>query len=112
MRCNIYKAIDCDVLSTHLWHHLVSLCLCLLGAKLLVHNHSHHQRGMSTIAILLGWFTCRSPAWLIANEESQTQYTTPGATGHCINTPLFFFANGIWAMLVDVCILCVPLPIS
>ncbi|KAG4419194.1 hypothetical protein IFR04_007695 [Cadophora malorum] len=40
-----------------------------------------------------------------------TQYTTPGATGHCINVPLFFFANGIWAMLVDVCILIVPIPI-
>ncbi|KAH8804479.1 hypothetical protein F5884DRAFT_407489 [Xylogone sp. PMI_703] len=40
-----------------------------------------------------------------------TQYTTPGAKGECIDVPLFFFANGIWAMLVDVCILVVPIPI-
>ncbi|OAG33888.1 hypothetical protein AYO21_12004 [Fonsecaea monophora] len=36
-------------------------------------------------------------------------YTTPGAKGHCIDVPLFFFANGIWAMLVDVCILIIPI---
>ncbi|KAK0109151.1 hypothetical protein ONS96_002976 [Cadophora gregata f. sp. sojae] len=44
-------------------------------------------------------------------EYFWTQYTTPGATGHCINVSLFFFANGIWAMLVDVCILVVPVPV-
>jgi hypothetical protein len=46
------------------------------------------------------------------NIVLQTQYTTPGATGHCIDVPLFFFANGIWTMLVDVCILIVPIPIG
>lgn len=45
-------------------------------------------------------------------EYFWTQYTTVGAEGHCINVPLFFFANGIWAMLVDVVILCVPVPIG
>ncbi|PVH85246.1 hypothetical protein DL98DRAFT_546260 [Cadophora sp. DSE1049] len=44
-------------------------------------------------------------------EYFWTQYTTPGATGHCINVSLFSFANGIWAMLVDVCILIVPVPV-
>ncbi|ETI24669.1 hypothetical protein G647_04038 [Cladophialophora carrionii CBS 160.54] len=42
-------------------------------------------------------------------EYFWTQYTTPGAEGHCINVSLFFFANGIWAMLVDVCILITPI---
>ncbi|KAH9218779.1 hypothetical protein DL95DRAFT_457982 [Leptodontidium sp. 2 PMI_412] len=44
-------------------------------------------------------------------EYFWTQFTTPGATGHCINVSLFFFANGIWAMLVDFCILIVPIPV-
>ncbi|KAL2428958.1 hypothetical protein ABEF95_010695 [Exophiala dermatitidis] len=38
-----------------------------------------------------------------------TRYTTPGAKGHCIDVPLLFFANGIWAMLVDVCILIITI---
>ncbi|EXJ70398.1 uncharacterized protein A1O5_06466 [Cladophialophora psammophila CBS 110553] len=42
-------------------------------------------------------------------EYFWTRYTTPGAKGHCIDVPLFFFANGIWAMLVDVCILIIPI---
>ncbi|KAH6713193.1 hypothetical protein BKA61DRAFT_675438 [Leptodontidium sp. MPI-SDFR-AT-0119] len=44
-------------------------------------------------------------------EYFWTQFTTPGATSHCINVSLFFFANGIWAMLVDFCILIVPIPV-
>ncbi|KAL2699458.1 hypothetical protein AAEP93_009433 [Penicillium crustosum] len=37
-------------------------------------------------------------------------YTDPTATGVCIDVPTFFFGNGIGAMLVDVIILCMPLP--
>ncbi|KAJ5360911.1 hypothetical protein N7517_010102 [Penicillium concentricum] len=37
-------------------------------------------------------------------------YTDPTAIGVCIDVPTFFFANGIGAMLIDVIILCMPLP--
>jgi len=40
-----------------------------------------------------------------------TQYTDPTALGTCIDFPKFFFGNGIAAMLIDVIILCVPVPI-
>ncbi|KAF2498225.1 hypothetical protein BU16DRAFT_287634 [Lophium mytilinum] len=40
-----------------------------------------------------------------------TQYTDPTAIGTCINFPKFFFGNGIAAMLIDVIILGVPVPI-
>jgi hypothetical protein len=39
------------------------------------------------------------------------QYTNPAAKGVCINIPKFFFGNGVGAMLIDVIILCVPIPI-
>ena len=39
------------------------------------------------------------------------QYTDPTAKGVCIDIPKFFFGNGIGAMLIDVIILCVPMPI-
>lgn len=39
------------------------------------------------------------------------QYTDPSVNGHCIDIPKFFFGNGIAAMLIDVLILCVPIPI-
>ncbi|OQE24859.1 hypothetical protein PENFLA_c009G01654 [Penicillium flavigenum] len=37
-------------------------------------------------------------------------YTDPTATGVCIDVPKFFFGNGIAAMLIDVIILCMPMP--
>lgn len=40
------------------------------------------------------------------------QYTDPtAAKGSCIDVPTFFFGNGIGAMLIDVIILCMPMPI-
>ncbi|KAL2003541.1 hypothetical protein VTN02DRAFT_3431 [Thermoascus thermophilus] len=39
------------------------------------------------------------------------QYTDPEVGGFCIDIPLFFYGNGIAAMLIDVIILCVPIPI-
>lgn len=39
------------------------------------------------------------------------RYTDPSAVGTCIDIPKFFFGNGIAAMLIDVIILCVPIPI-
>ncbi|KAL4898334.1 hypothetical protein BDV59DRAFT_3196 [Aspergillus ambiguus] len=38
-------------------------------------------------------------------------YTDPTAKGVCIDVPKFFFGNGIGAMLIDVIILCMPMPI-
>lgn len=39
-------------------------------------------------------------------------YTNPTtAKGVCIDVPTFFFGNGIAAMLIDVIILCMPMPI-
>ncbi|KAK0708700.1 hypothetical protein B0H67DRAFT_590951 [Lasiosphaeris hirsuta] len=40
------------------------------------------------------------------------QYTDPTATGKCINTPLFYFCNGIIGLVIDVAILLVPTPTS
>ncbi|KAJ5803975.1 uncharacterized protein N7518_000278 [Penicillium psychrosexuale] len=37
-------------------------------------------------------------------------YTDPTAVGVCIDVPKFFFGNGIGAMLIDVIILCMPMP--
>jgi len=38
-------------------------------------------------------------------------YTDPlTAEGTCMDVPTFFFANGIAAMLIDVLILCIPIP--
>jgi hypothetical protein len=37
-------------------------------------------------------------------------YTDPTSVGVCINVPAFFFGNGIAALLIDVTILCVPMP--
>ncbi|KAJ5197350.1 hypothetical protein N7449_007829 [Penicillium cf. viridicatum] len=37
-------------------------------------------------------------------------YTDPTAIGVCIDVPTFFFGNGIGAMLIDVIILCMPMP--
>ncbi|OQE07721.1 hypothetical protein PENVUL_c012G04440 [Penicillium vulpinum] len=37
-------------------------------------------------------------------------YTDPTAIGVCIDVPKFFFGNGIAAMLIDVIILCMPMP--
>ncbi|CDM29535.1 hypothetical protein DTO013E5_5138 [Penicillium roqueforti] len=37
-------------------------------------------------------------------------YTDPTAVGVCIDVPKFFFGNGIAAMLIDVIILCMPMP--
>ncbi|KAL1966347.1 hypothetical protein VTN77DRAFT_4489 [Rasamsonia byssochlamydoides] len=39
------------------------------------------------------------------------QYIDPSVGGVCINVNKFFFGNGIAAMLIDVIILCVPMPI-
>lgn len=39
------------------------------------------------------------------------QYTDPEVNGFCIDIPNFFYGNGIAAMLIDVIILCVPIPI-
>ena len=38
------------------------------------------------------------------------QYTNPAAEGTCINLSQFYYANAIWAMMVDVVILLMPLP--
>ncbi|KAF9888835.1 hypothetical protein FE257_008204 [Aspergillus nanangensis] len=38
-------------------------------------------------------------------------YTDPTAKGVCIDVATFFFGNGIGAMLIDVIILCMPLPV-
>ncbi|KAJ5815873.1 hypothetical protein N7447_008106 [Penicillium robsamsonii] len=37
-------------------------------------------------------------------------YADPTAIGVCIDVPSFFFGNGIGAMLIDVIILCMPMP--
>ncbi|KGO73924.1 hypothetical protein PITC_016800 [Penicillium italicum] len=39
------------------------------------------------------------------------QYIDPTAKGTCIDVPNFFFVSGIVAVLIDVMILCVPVPV-
>jgi hypothetical protein len=40
------------------------------------------------------------------------QYTTPGATGSCIDASKFYLANGSIGLVIDVAILLVPIPTS
>lgn len=87
----VYMHVSCSQLpSCHYYysHHWLPATIILLGKYAFSIRTEHH--------------------WYI----SKTQYTHPTSTGHCIDVPLFFFANGIWAMLVDVCILVVPVPVS
>ncbi|KAF4996086.1 hypothetical protein FDECE_12582 [Fusarium decemcellulare] len=57
------------------------------------------------VAIITAWFSgCRPASYF------WEQFTNPEAKGYCMNTSLFYFVNGICAMLIDVAILMVPLP--
>jgi len=57
------------------------------------------------VAIVIAWFAgCRPASYF------WEQFTNPEADGVCMNTSLFYFVNGICAMLIDVFILLVPIP--
>lgn len=57
------------------------------------------------VAIITAWFSGCRPASFFWE-----QFTNPEAKGTCMNTSLFYFVNGICAMLIDIAILCVPIP--
>ncbi|KAJ4264298.1 hypothetical protein NW762_005494 [Fusarium torreyae] len=57
------------------------------------------------VAIIIAWFSGCRPASFFWE-----QFTNPEAKGTCMNTSLFYFVNGICAMLIDITILCVPIP--
>ncbi|KAJ5519453.1 hypothetical protein N7453_001875 [Penicillium expansum] len=66
------------------------------------------------MAIILGYFVAVIVTIAAACRPTSyfwQQYTDPTANGMCIDVPQFFFVNGIAAVLIDVMILCVPLPI-
>ncbi|CAJ2500397.1 Uu.00g032500.m01.CDS01 [Anthostomella pinea] len=57
------------------------------------------------ISIAIAWLSgCRPASYF------WKQFTDPTAKGYCMDTSLFYFVNGICAMLIDVCILLVPMP--
>lgn len=60
------------------------------------------------VAIIIAWFSgCRPASYF------WEQFTKAGQVeGYCMDTSLFYFINGICAMLIDVAILCVPIPTS
>lgn len=94
---HLHETLYCLVLQAYLWHELGPLDLHVPRHQLLFCSHCYYLSCMYTTAILLGEDYCHAKVSQgNAKKKQQTQYTTPGAKGHCINVPLFFFANGIW----------------
>ncbi|KAJ5973081.1 uncharacterized protein N7479_002999 [Penicillium vulpinum] len=65
-------------------------------------------------AIILGYFVAVVVTISAACRPTSffwEQYTDPTAEGTCIDVPQFFLINGIFAVVIDVMILCVPAPI-
>ncbi|CAF3501602.1 unnamed protein product [Fusarium graminearum] len=65
------------------------------------------------MGLVLGYWVAITIAWVSGCRPASyfwEQFTDPDAEGTCINTSLFYFVNGICAMLIDIAILCVPIP--
>ncbi|KAG9254010.1 uncharacterized protein F5Z01DRAFT_655719 [Emericellopsis atlantica] len=65
------------------------------------------------MALVLGYWVAIIIAWLSGCRPASyfwEQFTKPDAQGSCIDTSLFYFVNGICAMLIDILILLVPIP--
>ncbi len=107
-RSELHEIVNCPFLSATLWDELGPLVLRLPRRSLLHNCYRYYSGIVSATSILLGqyalYLTCFASASKCALRltNDQTQYTTPGATGHCINVPLFFFANGIWVRFISI----------
>jgi hypothetical protein len=67
-----------------------------------------------TLSIIGGYFVSVVITMIAACQPIPyfwIQHTNPAAAGSCINVPEFFLISGIIAVLIDVLILCVPVPI-
>lgn len=95
---------------------IYATCVSLTKASILLFyrrvfgtNWAHHVcMGLVIgywVAIITAWFSGCRPASFFWE-----QFTNPEAKGTCMNTSLFYFVNGICAMLIDIGILCVPIP--
>ena len=65
------------------------------------------------LGLVVGYWIACIVAWLAGCRPASyfwEQFTNPDAQGTCIDTSLFYFVNGICAMLIDVFILLVPIP--
>ncbi|EEU38096.1 uncharacterized protein NECHADRAFT_84327 [Fusarium vanettenii 77-13-4] len=95
---------------------IYATCVSLTKASILLYyrrifgaNWAHHIcMGLVVgywVSITIAWFSgCRPVTYF------WEQFTKPTAKGYCMNTSLFYFINGICAMLIDVAILIVPMP--
>ncbi|CAL5869863.1 uncharacterized protein PFLUO_LOCUS4094 [Penicillium psychrofluorescens] len=67
-----------------------------------------------TLSIIAGYFVSVIITMVVACRPVAYfwfQYTNPAAEGSCIDVPEFFLVNGVIAVLIDLMILCVPVPI-
>ena len=74
-------------------------------------NIAHHI----CMGLVIGWYVAIIIAWFAGCRPASyfwEQFTNPGASGYCMDTSLFYFVNGICAMLIDIAVLCVPIPTS
>ncbi|KAH9908545.1 hypothetical protein F4778DRAFT_717585 [Xylariomycetidae sp. FL2044] len=65
------------------------------------------------LRLVVGYWVAITIAWLAGCRPASyfwEQFTDPGAEGSCMDTSLFYFVNGICAMLIDIAILLVPIP--
>ncbi|KAH7174119.1 uncharacterized protein B0J16DRAFT_375044 [Fusarium flagelliforme] len=72
-------------------------------------NIAHHI----CMGLVIGWYVAIIIAWFAGCRPASyfwEQFTDPGTTGYCMDTSLFYFVNGICAMLIDIAVLCVPIP--
>ncbi|RSL92461.1 hypothetical protein CEP52_013817 [Fusarium oligoseptatum] len=95
---------------------IYATCVSLTKASILLYyrrifgaNWAHHVcMGLVVsywVSITIAWFSgCRPVTYF------WEQFTKPTAKGYCMNTSLFYFINGICAMLIDIAILIVPMP--
>lgn len=67
------------------------------------------------MCLVIGYWVAITIAWLAGCRPASyfwRQFTDPTAEGYCMDTSLFYFVNGICAMLIDILILLVPIPTS
>ncbi|RSL49834.1 hypothetical protein CEP54_012238 [Fusarium duplospermum] len=72
-------------------------------------NWAHHV----CMGLVVGYWVSITIAWFAGCRPVSyfwEQFTKPTAKGYCMNTSLFYFVNGICAMLIDIAILIVPMP--
>ena len=61
------------------------------------------------LALVIGWFISTLSAIIFQCTPVEGAWNQPAAK-HCINARAFFLGNGTASMIMDVLILCLPMP--